>query len=163
MEKKETKPLAYWIYDTPAGDITVLANSKAVVGILYGAVDPEDGVNDENIHQYDAIIELNQYFYGQRKTFDLSIAYPDSAEACRVYDAVKAIPYGETRTYEEVAKAARTKVDKLIGILEANPIPVIIPCHRVVKDDEDVGTYVWDVELKKRLLKLEKANAERLK
>ena len=97
MERKEDKPLSYWIYDTPAGDVTVLANENAVVELLFGAQDPQGAVNDENIHQYDAIIELNQYFYGQRKVFDLAIAY-QGGEAGREYDAVRSIPYGSTKT-----------------------------------------------------------------
>ncbi len=160
MENKDSKPLNYWIYDTPAGDVTVLANEKAVVGLLFGAVDPEGGVNDENIHQYDAIIELNQYFYGQRKVFDLSIAYPPG-EAGRVYDTVRNIPYGETRTYEEVAKASKCRPEKAREHLLRNPIPLIIPCHRAVVGKDDIGPYCGDPLLKKKLLNMEKTNASR--
>ncbi len=158
--EKQAQPLNYWIYDTPAGDVTVLADSKGVVGLLFGAVDPEGAVNLENIHQYDAIIELNQYFYGQRKKFDLSIGYP-SGDAAKVYDAVREIPYGETKTYEEVAKSIRSKPEKVKEALLHNPIPIIIPCHRVIESAEDIGPYCGDPELKKKLLRMEKTNADR--
>lgn len=160
MERKEDKPLSYWIYDTPAGDVTVLANDKAVVELLFGAQDPQGAVNDENIHQYDAIIELNQYFYGQRKVFDLAIAY-QGGEAGRVYDAVRSIPYGSTKTYEEVAKLAKSKPEKVKDFLLHNPIPILIPCHRVIASDKDLGIYCGDLELKKKLLRMEKTNVDR--
>ncbi len=159
MEKQQA-PLNYWIYDTPAGDVTVISNEKAVVGLLFGAVDPEGAVNLENIHQYDAIIELNQYFYGQRKKFDLSIAY-EPGESARIYDAVREIPYGKTKTYEEIAKLAKSKADKVRDALSHNPIPILIPCHRVVESEEDIGVYCGDIELKKKLLNMEKTNADR--
>ena len=160
MERKEDKPLSYWIYDTPAGDVTVLASENAVVELLFGAQDPQGAVNDENIHQYDAIIELNQYFYGQRKVFDLAIAY-QGGEAGRVYDAVRSIPYGSTKTYEEVAKTAKSKPEKVKDFLLHNPIPILIPCHRVIGSDKDLGIYCGDLELKKKLLRMEKTNVDR--
>ena len=160
MERKEDKPLSYWIYDTPAGDVTVLATEKAVVELLFGAQDPLGAKNDENIHQYDAIIELNQYFYGQRKAFDLAIAY-QGGEAGRVYDAVRSIPYGSTKTYEEVAKIAKSKPEKVKEFLLHNPIPILIPCHRAVEGENDLGIYCGDVELKRKLLRMEKTNVNR--
>jgi len=81
--------------------------------------------------------------------------------AIRVYKAVLKIPLGQRRTYKWVARrAGSTCAWRAVGrVLKANPYPLIIPCHRVVKSDNNIGGYVFGVRAKKMLLDLEKEAA----
>lgn len=161
MEEAKKENLIYAVYDTAAGDITIVANRKAVVSILYGSLDPEGCTNDENIPLYDAITEINRYFFGQLKDFTvpLELKLPESEK--KIFRYVQNIPYGEMRTYEEACKKLRIKEDELEIALLHNPIPIIIPCHRVVRNEEELGSYIGGEELKKKILHLEKSNAAR--
>ncbi|NYB51461.1 MAG: MGMT family protein [Methanobacteriaceae archaeon] len=74
----------------------------------------------------------------------------------RVLEKVLEIPRGEVRTYKEVAESLNSRAWRAVGnALAKNPLPLIIPCHRVVKSDLSLGNYVGGVEMKKRLLKKE--------
>jgi O-6-methylguanine DNA methyltransferase len=155
-------PLRYAVYDTSIGDVTIIANEKAVTGLLFGAVDPAGCLNEENAVLYDAIIEINQYFYRQRKTFDLKLQ-PDGTDfEKKVWDYIRAnLPYGKTMTYEEVAQGiGEPNGERSIGMaLNHNPIPLLIPCHRVIGKNGSLVGYSGGIELKKWLLTMEKTNA----
>ena len=64
----------YAIYDTLIDDITMISDGVGLTGLLFGAVDPIDSLNEENVLLYDTICELNQYFFGQRKKFDIKLS-----------------------------------------------------------------------------------------
>ena len=155
--------IRYAVYDTAIGDVTILADEKAIVGLRFGAVDPVGCINEENAALYDGIIELNQYCYGQRKAFDLKLHPPGDTFDKQVFDYVRTIPYGKTMTYEQVAKAIDEPGagPEVRDVLSKNPIPFVIPCHRVVGEDGDPGIYVGGVELKQKILAMEKTNADR--
>lgn len=161
---KENEVLSYSVYDTAAGDVTIIASEKCITGLMFGAVDPSGCVNEENAALYDAIIELNQFCFGQRRTFDLRLDPPGTDFEKKVLDFVKTIPYGETRTYEEVAKGiGEPNAARSVGAaLNKNPIPILIPCHRVIGKDGTLVGYVGGIELKKKLLAMEKNNAHRV-
>jgi O-6-methylguanine DNA methyltransferase len=80
----------------------------------------------------------------------------------KVYTVVKKIPRGETRTYTWVAKKiGKPKAVRAVGrALSQNPFPVIVPCHRVVRSDGSMGGYAWGVELKKKILEIEKLSVK---
>ncbi|SEQ69625.1 methylated-DNA--[protein]-cysteine S-methyltransferase [Natrinema salaciae] len=99
--------------------------------------------------------QIREYEAGERTAFDLEIAYPDSFTG-RVMQAMTAIPAGETRTYGDVAatlESAPVAVGQACG---RNPIPVIVPCHRIVGVDSLVG-YGGGLDLKRQLLEHEGA------
>lgn len=156
--------LHYSVYDTAAGDVTIIANDKAVTGLLFGATDPEGCVNEENTHLYDSIMELNQYFFGQRKTFDIPLAPEGSEFEKKVWNYVLTIPYGKTKTYEEVAEGIdEPGSERSVGMaLNRNPIPLFIPCHRVIGKNGSLVGYSGGLDLKKKLLTLEAANLNRV-
>ncbi len=159
---KET--LRYAVYDTAAGDVTIIAGEKALRGLVFGAIDPPGAINEENTLLYDAIIELNQYFFGQRKTFDLPLKPFGSEFENKVWAYVLTIPYGETKTYEQVASSiGEPTAERAVGMaLNHNPIPLFIPCHRVVGKNGSLVGYIGGLDLKKKLLAMEKTNAERV-
>jgi len=108
--------------------------------------------------------KLRRYFEGQEVTFDepldLSQATPFQR---RVWRAVREIPRGETRSYGEIARlvGAPRAARAVGGALAANPLPIVIPCHRVISSDGGLGGFGGRVELKRRLLELEGAINER--
>ena len=157
-------PLRYAVYDTSIGDVTIIANEKALTGLLFGAVDPAGCINEENAALYDAVIEINQYFFGQRKTFDLKLQPEGSEFELKVWDYVlKNVPYGKTCTYEDVAKGiGEPNAERSVGMaLNHNPIPLFIPCHRVIGKNGSLVGYVGGTELKKSILAMEKKNSDR--
>lgn len=166
MEKK--LPLRYAVYDTAIGDVTLIANEKRLVGMLFGSKDPSGAINEENTALYDGIIELNQYCYGQRRYFDLKFEPIKDQNVAKIYEIVKAIPYGETRYVEEVAKESGKSIEEVADALFDNPLPIFVPCHRVLASTEDVGHLAGcdskmyetgeDKELKKKLIEFEKTN-----
>lgn len=109
----------------------------------------------------EAAAQLNEYFSGKRREFDLPLSYDGTAFRTSVLNAIQEIPYGETRTYGEVAESiGSAKAYRAVGTACAeNPLPIIIPCHRVVPSSGGVGSYAGGSSLKRRLLDFERGNA----
>lgn len=103
--------------------------------------------------------QVRAYAAGERRTFDIDVAFPDSFTG-RVMAAMAAIPYGETRTYGELAGALGTAPRAVGGGCGRNPVPVVVPCHRVLRSDGGLGGFsaAGGVELKRRLLDHEAAH-----
>ncbi|NKB62882.1 MAG: methylated-DNA--[protein]-cysteine S-methyltransferase [Gammaproteobacteria bacterium] len=106
----------------------------------------------------EAVAQLESYFAGELTTFDLPLGLEGSGFQKRVYDAMLAIPYGETQTYGEIASSLKTSAQPVGNACGSNPIPIIIPCHRVLSSN-GLGGYSGQggVEMKIRLLRLEDA------
>ena len=108
------------------------------------------------------IRELDEYFAGRRETFSvpLSLARVSSPFQRRVLQACARIPYGHTRTYAELARivAGTPSAARAVGrALAVNPLPILIPCHRVIHTDGSLGGFGWGLEWKEFLLRLEGA------
>lgn len=108
----------------------------------------------------EAADQLNGYFSGKRREFDLPLSYGGSEFRVSVLDALREIPYGEIRTYAEIAEAVGSpKAYRAVGTACAeNPIPIIIPCHRVVPSSGGIGNYTGGSSMKRRLLDFEGAD-----
>lgn len=77
--------------------------------------------------------QLGEYFRGQRRSFDLPLAPAGTEFRRRVWEALRAIPFGETRTYQQVADAVRCRAARAVGQANRhNPLPIVVPCHRVL-------------------------------
>lgn len=102
--------------------------------------------------------QLREYLSGRRRTFDLPLAPRGTAFRQRVWKALCAIPYGETRSYGEIARAIGCPrgYRAVGGANHANPLPVFIPCHRVLAGDGTIGGYGLGLEVKMALLTLER-------
>ena len=109
----------------------------------------------------EAADQLNQYFSGKRREFDIPLSYDGSEFRMSVLDALRDIPYGETRTYAQIAEAVGSpRAYRAVGTACAeNPIPIVIPCHRVVPSTGGVGSYAGGSSMKRRLLDFERENA----
>ena len=112
--------------------------------------------NDESPLLNRAVHQLNAYFFCQLRQFDLPLAPHGTAFQRAVWRQMQAIPYGETRTYGEIARWLRSAPRAVGGACGRNPIPIIIPCHRVVASD-GLGGYSGDggTDTKTWLLDLE--------
>ena len=103
-------------------------------------------------------LQLKQYFKGVRQTFDLNIDLNVSTFFINTLEEVKKIPYGSTRSYKDIAKNIKSpRGHRAVANANArNPIPIIIPCHRVIKSNGELGKYGGGSALKKELLEFEK-------
>jgi methylated-DNA-[protein]-cysteine S-methyltransferase len=107
--------------------------------------------------------QLREYFAGERFVFDLELDPAGTPFQRAVWSAVAAIPYGETRSYRDIATAVgRPKGFRAMGQANGrNPLPIVIPCHRVINTGGALGGYGGGLDRKKDLLKLEQTHAHR--
>lgn len=127
---------------------------KRLKGFFYG-----DVINDINKNKI-IIYQLKSYLSGRLRSFDCKLDLRGSKFQKKVWLELKKIPYGETRSYKEIAKAiGYPKAFRAVGVANGqNPIPLIIPCHRVIKSNGDIGSFGHGKEIKKRLIELERAH-----
>jgi O-6-methylguanine DNA methyltransferase len=115
-------------------------------------------VRDDEAAHAAALEQLAAYFAGARRTFDVPLDLHGTAFQRLVWDAVAAVPYGETRTYRDVARAIdRPAAVRAAGAANgANPVPLIVPCHRIVGTNGSLTGYGGGIEVKRHLLALER-------
>ena len=137
----------------PIGDLTISAEDNIIVSLDWGWAQEQN----TNTLLQNAKSQLNDYFDRLRKNFDLPLEPPGTKFQQRVWSMMEQIPYGKTITYGEIAKALGSSARAVGMACGANPIPVIIPCHRVVAAN-DIGGYSGDggVKTKRVLLHLER-------
>ena len=162
-------------YDSPLGRILLTASETALCGLSFDTQPPcdesETAVLGDNSVLRDARKWLDSYFAGERVSpKSLPLEPHGSAFARRVWQILAEIPYGETLTYGDIAKriAAERGVAKMSaqavgGSVGGNPIPVIIPCHRVVGAYGNLTGYTGGLDIKVGLLKLEGFDMSRFK
>jgi methylated-DNA-[protein]-cysteine S-methyltransferase len=164
--------VAYTTLDTPVGQVLVAATPKGVVRISYTDwFAPDATLEDLATRVSPRVIEapgrlddlrreLDEYFTGDRTRFDIKV---DRALlgpfARKVLGRTSRIPYGKVSTYSEVAAAAGSpRASRAAGnALARNPIPIVIPCHRVLRSGGGLGGYAGGLDRKTRLLELEGA------
>lgn len=139
--------------ETPIGPLSLQADEAAVTAIRFGAC----GAQDASPLLDAAEAQLREYFAGARRTFDLPLAPHGTAFQQRVWAALRAIPYGETCTYGELATAIGSpNASRAVGMANhRNPIPIIIPCHRVIGANGALTGHAGRLEVKRKLLALE--------
>lgn len=108
-----------------------------------------------------AVAQILEYLEGKRTAFDLPLDLRGTAFQRKVWNALLDIPYGETRSYAGLARAVgRPKAVRAVGSANgANPVALIVPCHRVIASDGKLGGYGGGLELKARLLAMEQSHA----
>lgn len=154
------------VVDTPVGRIALEARGGLVARVVLGVEEPLRAPETPVLAR--AIQQLEQYFGGTRRAFDLPLAPPEKTTEFqeRVWRALRAIPFGETRSYGEVASELATSPRAVGGACHRNPLPILVPCHRVVAK-AGLGGYSGDWEcgasetIKRKLLALEGADVAR--
>lgn len=114
-------------FDTPLGHLTVTEDGGAIIRLAW-----RDGQTDDTPLLRAAGDQLAQYFAGARTGFDLPLRIDASAAQRAVCDAMRAIPPGETRSYGDLARDLKLSAQAVGQLCGANPIPIIVPCHRVL-------------------------------
>ena len=150
--------------ETPIGPITVTVRNGAVAEIAFAAARNAalSGTAAEDAEVLDgAAAQLRDYFAGRRHRFTVPIALEGTPFQRRVWTAMTEIPYGRLRSYAALARQLSTAPRAVGGACGRNPIPIIVPCHRVVSET-GIGGYSGGAGLvtKRRLLKLEGVPAE---
>ncbi len=162
----------YAVLETPVGTIVAAATDRGLARLAYDDLNGGlDAILDslatrlsprilEQRAALDPVArELDEYFTGKRRTFDLALDWSlVSGFGRRILDAAARIPYGDVATYGKVAElAGNPGASRAAGnALGANPLPVVIPCHRVVRSGGALGGYTGGVERKQRLLAIER-------
>ena len=115
--------------------------------------------NDSNPFLVETTRQLTAYFAGKLRIFTLPLDMQGTPFQMRVWDELQKIPYGETRSYQQIANAARAShAVRAVGAANgANPVPIVVPCHRVIGSNGKLTGYGGGLPLKKRLLELEGA------
>lgn len=155
----------YYCYlNTPVGELLLAGEEKALCLIEF----PEGSMRREPEADWiyaekpftDVMQQLGDYFAGKRRSFDLKLS-PGGTEFQRsVLDELQRIPYGLTASYGEIAeRIGRPKASRAVGAANGrNPIPIIIPCHRVIGSDGSMTGFGGGIPMKKALLALELEN-----
>ena len=122
---------------TPLGEVTISEDGGAIVALDWGRGRDQEATPLLR----DACDQLQDYFDGKRMSFNLPLAPEGSAFQKRVWTALCAIPPGETRSYADIARTIGSAPRAVGGANGANPIPLFIPCHRVIAADGSLGGY----------------------
>lgn len=150
----------YAFYTCPFGRIKIGYEGGNIVCIR--CVETQDAEHEPSEISERAFRQLTEYFAGKRKVFDFPIVLRGTAFQVDVWNALRSIPYGETRSYKQIAEAiGRPKACRAVGMANHNnPIWIAVPCHRVIGTNKHLTGYAGGLELKQALLQLEQAYLE---
>lgn len=146
------------VYNTIYGNLQIIVKENKLV--FLGKVECPKIVGEEDDFIKKIKYELDEYFAGKRKFFSIEYNLEGTDFQLKVWDALSKIPYGETRSYKEVAfEVGSPKAARAIGMANnKNPISIIIPCHRVIGSDKKLTGYAGGLDMKKGLIELEQKN-----
>jgi methylated-DNA-[protein]-cysteine S-methyltransferase len=152
------KPVLYTTWRSPLGQLLLAGDERALraLHLPNRHARGHDWVSAEEPFAR-AVEQLGEYFAGEREAFELPLAASGTPFEEGVWDAVSEIPYGETRSYGEVARAVgHPDRARAVGSANArNPLAIIVPCHRVIGSDGSLTGYGGGLERKRALLELE--------
>ena len=143
--------------DSPVGGLRIHASSGLITAVDFGATKPRKArVSDPLLDRAEE--QLTAYFAGDLTEFDLPLASEGSEFQQKVWAELRRIPYGETASYGDIARRLGYEpvISRAVGAANgANPIPIIVPCHRVIGADGKLTGFGGGIERKKILLDLE--------
>lgn len=147
----------YFYENTPVGRICIGEKDGAITRVTWNHI-PKDAVPEETELIKSCKAQLDEFFAGKRKEFDLPLAPVGTEFQKKVWDALREIPYGETRSYKDIAIAVENpKGCRAVGMANnKNPIAIIVPCHRVIGTNGKLVGYAPGTDIKRFLLELEK-------
>ncbi len=155
--------MRYRHVESPIGQILLAGDAEGIklIGFPSGKGKSEPGVDwqqDDSAFE-DAKAQLDEYFAGTRKAFDLKLAPSGTRFQLDVLAALREIPYGETRSYRDIARRlGRPGAVRAVGAANGrNPLPIVIPCHRVIGSNGSLTGFGGGLDAKRFLLELEQA------
>ena len=160
---------AYKTIDSPVGKLKLVASNKGLVAILWENDNPKRVRLGELVKTaahpilIKAERQLGEYFAGKRRSFSVALDMRGTLFQRNAWEALLAIPFGETRSYAEVAKQlGNPQAMRAVGTASSrNPISIIVPCHRVIGSTGKLTGFAGGLEAKARLLELEQKKAPR--
>jgi len=166
--------IAYITASCPLGLLLVAATQDGICAVKLGDSEndlesnlweefPHAELRRENPALGQWVADLVQHLEGKLATLDLPVDVQATAFQRRVWEYLRTIPYGETRTYQQIAAELGSPGGaRAVGrACATNPVAVVVPCHRVLRRDGDLGGYRWGVERKQALLEQERSSAQR--
>lgn len=148
-----------YTFHTPIGFLTIREEEQKLTELFWEANSVQTMKNE--LHSdflYEVYTQVNEYLTGRRKQFDVPLKYQGTQFQQSVWRQLQKIPYGQTRSYQEIAIGiGNEKAVRAVGQANnKNPIMIIIPCHRVIHKNGDITGFACGVEVKQYLLNLEK-------
>ncbi len=144
---------------TPIGMLTLCGNEQSLCALRFGA---SGGRRDETHLLLQAEEELEEYFAGRRRAFSVPLSLKGTAFQLRVWRALQQIAYGETVSYGEIARRiGKSGAARAVGMANhVNPLPIFVPCHRVIGADGKLTGYAGGLDIKRILLEMEREHVE---
>lgn len=146
----------FYYYESPIGYIRIKGDENSILSLDFS----EENLNAEEHPEHIklCVSQLDEYFTGRRKTFDINYLLKGTDFQKKVWAELAKIPYGETVSYKDIAtKIGNEKAVRAVGTTNGkNPISIIVPCHRVVGSNGTLTGYAWGVWRKEWLLEHEK-------
>jgi len=157
--QKKNKIGNYFTYSLKKIKVLITEENNAITGVYFGADIPSGFVKAETPLIKKAAAQIEEYLNGKRRKFSLPLSMHGTEFQMDVWRALQSIPYGETRSYKEIAELVhRPKAVRAVGMANhRNPISIIVPCHRVIGHNGSLTGYGGGLPLKKYLLELEQA------
>ena len=168
VPRKPDETLCCASWESPIGKLTVGCSDKGVRTLALGNSSPTNGTGANGSRSArsaqlakQAIAELREYVSGRRKRFTVPLDLQGTPFQMKVWKALLAIPYGETRSYQQIAReVGNPRASRAVGMANhCNPVGIIVPCHRVIASDGSLGGYAGGLKMKERILKLEQGQA----
>jgi methylated-DNA-[protein]-cysteine S-methyltransferase len=163
--------MAWTTYDSPLGRLTLVAGPGGLRELHFPRRAPILDPSDHDPGLDGICAQLEQYFAGERETFEIPLDLAGTPFRQRVWQALRALPYGQVTTYGQLAReldvrdtvGARpvTAAQKVGWAIGATPVPIVVPCHRVQAADGSLTGYRGGLQRKQALLDFEAAGAER--
>ena len=146
----------YGFMNTPLGDLKVVANEEAVLEVVFVDNQNEDGGNANELVNK-ALQQLTEYFKGQRQVFDLPLGASGTEFRQLVWQQLCEVPFGQTASYSDIATAiGKDKAVRAVAAANgANPIAIVVPCHRVIGKNGTLTGYAGGLNRKQWLLEFE--------
>ena len=156
--------LVYKFVETPVGKLKLVASDKGLTAILWENDSPRRVPLIDLVHgdKHPVLVQvedqLKEYFAGSRRAFDIPLDMRGTSFQKNVWEALLAIPFGETRSYGDLAKQlGRPSASRAVGAANGrNPVSIVVPCHRVIGSSGKLTGFAGGLEVKAHLLDLEK-------
>jgi methylated-DNA-[protein]-cysteine S-methyltransferase len=158
---KKVSQLCYTTFESPVGPLLLAGDSIALRSVSFRgskrAAHPQADWKQDSTAFDEVLRQLEAYFRGDLREFELPLAMVGTKFQLLVWDALRKIPYGETISYAQLAqRIGNPKAVRAVGLANGrNPIPIIVPCHRVIGSDGSLTGFGGGLSMKKRLLELE--------
>lgn len=160
---------SHLVVDSPVGPLTLVSDGRHLTGVYFtehrhapGDVGPQVTAHDAPAVLHATAEQLAEYFAGTRTEFDLPLAAAGTDFQHRVWALLRGIPYGQTRSYGQLAtELGQPGASRAVGLANGrNPVSIVVPCHRVIGSSGAITGYGGGVERKQALLDLERRAAE---